>query len=77
MRWRDGGRLAAYRLGGGLVVPDFGYGYEILYFPIVSVIHRRSPRGRAAEERVWRETIGARIVTSVRCLPWRHVVVNT
>ena len=52
-------------------------GYEILYFPAVSVIHRRSPRGRAVEERVWRETIRARIVTSVRCLPWRHVLIST
>lgn len=52
-------------------------GYRIIYFPSVTVLHKKSPTGRLPKSSVWRRMLENRIRTSIRNLPWRYVLIST
>ncbi|MHC4622328.1 MAG: glycosyltransferase family 2 protein [Planctomycetota bacterium] len=48
--------------------------YRIIYFPQVQVLHKRTGKGRVANE--WEHMIQNRIKMLYRNLPWRYAIVN-
>jgi len=49
-------------------------GYRIVYFPQVTVLHKKSPKGRMLPNSVWLNMLMNRIKVSIRNLPWRYVI---
>jgi GT2 family glycosyltransferase len=52
-------------------------GYKIMYFPQVTVLHKKSPAGRLSYNDLWLKRLENRIRVSIRNLPWRYVIGST
>lgn len=49
-------------------------GYKIIYFPQVTVLHKKSPAGRLSYKDLWLKRLENRVRVSIRNLPWRYVM---
>lgn len=49
-------------------------GYKIIYFPQVTVLHKKSPAGRLSYNDLWLKRLENRVRVSIRNLPWRYVI---
>lgn len=52
-------------------------GYKIIYFPQVTVLHKKSPAGRLSYNDLWLKRLENRVRVSIRNLPWRYVIAST
>ena len=52
-------------------------GYKIVYFPQVTVLHKKSPAGRLSYNNLWLKRLENRVRVSIRNLPWRYVIGST